>query len=169
MMDLLVHITTNHHLQLSGYTLQVLAMAPSTGNDRILPYKPNTPIGTLDTQNIRVVPKSRTIPVPKNVPPGHQPFESTFRLKVHLPRNQLFVTRVSQSVHLEDIMRKVCEEKILDPMKYEFRHPGKEFNNKIPFLSLDNVSGIITHHFIVQKFPNVCVVITFLVLLKQSC
>ncbi|XP_074031345.1 LOW QUALITY PROTEIN: uncharacterized protein [Leptinotarsa decemlineata] len=125
MMDLLVQITTNHQLQLSNYTLQALGMAPSSEHsDKILPFKPNTPIGTLDTQNIKVIPKSRTLPVPKNVPPGHQPFESTFRLKVHLPRNQLYVTRVSRNVLLEDIMKKVCEEKNLDPMKYEFKHPG---------------------------------------------
>lgn len=49
-----------------------------------------------------------------------------FRLKVHLPRNQLYVTRVSRNVLLEDIMKKVCEEKILDPAKYEFKHPGEE-------------------------------------------
>lgn len=125
MMDLLVQITTAHHLQLSNYSLQALGTAPSSDHrDKILPYKPNTPIGTLDTQHIKVVPKIRTIPVPKNVPPGHQPFESTFRLKVHLPRNQLYVARVSRNVKLEDIMKKVCEEKNLDPAKYEFKHPG---------------------------------------------
>ncbi|RZC36482.1 microtubule-associated protein futsch, partial [Asbolus verrucosus] len=150
MMDLLVQITTNHHLQLSGYTLQALGMAPSTEhNDTILPYKPNTPIGALDTQHIKVVPKSRTIPVPKNVPAGHQPFESTFRLKVHLPRNQLYVTRVSQSVHLEDIMKKVCEEKNLDPLKYEFRHPGNLDEVLDPKLTLSDYT--ITEIYLVLK------------------
>lgn len=129
MMDLLVQITTNHQLQLSGYTLQALSMAPSSEHtDRILPYKPNTPIGALDTQHIKVIPKQRTLPVQKNPPPGHQPFESTFRLKVHLPRNQLYVIRVSRNVLLEDIMRKVCEEKNLDPIKYEFKHPGERLS-----------------------------------------
>lgn len=130
MMDLLVQITTSQHLQLSGYIIQALGMAPSAEySDKILPYKPNTPIGALDTQHIKVIPKSRTIPVPKNVPPGHQPFESTFRLKVHLPRNQLYVCRVSRNVRLEEIMKKVCEEKNLDAAKYEFRHPGECFTS----------------------------------------
>ncbi|XP_044267448.1 cordon-bleu protein-like 1 isoform X2 [Tribolium madens] len=150
MMDLLVQITTHNHLQLSGYTLQVLGMAPSKEHsDSILPYKPNTPIGTLDTQHIRVVPKARTVSVPKNVPPGHQPFESTFRLKVHLPRNQLYVTRVGQSVHLGDIMKKVCEEKILDPLKYEFRHPGNLDEILDPKLTLSDYA--ITEIYLVQK------------------
>lgn len=71
----------------------------------------------------------RSIPVPKNIAPGHQPFESTFRLKVHLPRNQLYVTRVSRNVLLEDIMKEVCQEKNLNPSKYEFKHPGELFAN----------------------------------------
>lgn len=126
MMDLLVQITTAHHLQHSGHILQALEMAPSSGHtDKILPYKPNTPIGALDTQHVKVIPKNRSIPIPKNVSVGHQPFESTFRLQVHLPRNQLYVIRVSQNVYLEDIMKKVCEEKNLDSVKYEFRHPGE--------------------------------------------
>ncbi|XP_056643454.1 uncharacterized protein LOC130449565 isoform X1 [Diorhabda sublineata] len=139
MMDLLVQITTTHQLQLSNYTLQALEMAPSSKQtDKILPYKPNTPIGTLDTQHIKVVPKTRTIPVPKNVPPGQQPFESTFRLKVHLPRNQLYVARVSRNVLLEDIMKRVCEEKNLDPLKYEFKHPGNLDQTLDPKLTLSD-------------------------------
>lgn len=125
MMDLLVQIATTHHLQLSSYILEALEMAPcNEKRDRILPYKPNTPIGALDTQHIRVVQKVRTLPATKQAPPGHQPFESTFRLKVHLPRNQLYVIRVSQNVLIEDIMKKVCYEKNLDAIKYEVRHPG---------------------------------------------
>ncbi|ENN78459.1 hypothetical protein D910_05358 [Dendroctonus ponderosae] len=127
MMDLLVQVTTTNHLQLSNHTLQVLGMAPSSEhNDKVLLFKPNTPIGTLDTQHIRVLPKERTLPAPKYSAPGHQPFESTFRLKVHLPRNQLYVTRVSRNVLLEDIMKKVCGEKNLDPTKYDFKHPGED-------------------------------------------
>lgn len=127
MMDLLVHITTTQHLQLTGYIIQALGMAPCVDHsDKILPYKPNTPIGALETQHVKVIPKGRTLPMPKNLPAGHQPFESTFRLKVHLPRNQLYVCRVSQHVRLEEIMKKVCEEKNLDPIKYEFRHPGMD-------------------------------------------
>ncbi|CAH1105204.1 unnamed protein product [Psylliodes chrysocephalus] len=150
MMDLLVQITTAHHLQLSNYSLQALGTAPSSDHrDKILPYKPNTPIGTLDTQHIKVVPKIRTIPVPKNVPPGHQPFESTFRLKVHLPRNQLYVARVSRNVKLEDIMKKVCEEKNLDPAKYEFKHPGNLDETLDPKLTLSDYQ--ITEIFVVAK------------------
>jgi hypothetical protein len=150
MMDLLVQVTTNYHLQLSRYTLQALGMAPSNEHsDTILPYKPNTPIGALETQHIKVIPKSKTVSVPKNVPSGHQPFESTFRLKIHLPRNQLYVTRVSQNVHLEGIMKKVCEEKNLDCLKYEFRHPANLDEILDPKLTLSDYA--ITEIHLVQK------------------
>ncbi|CAG2059781.1 unnamed protein product [Timema podura] len=45
-------------------------------------------------------------------------------MQVHLPRNQLFVTRVSSKIALSDILSQVCVEKNLDPEKYELRHPG---------------------------------------------
>ncbi|XP_044752453.1 uncharacterized protein LOC123312209 isoform X4 [Coccinella septempunctata] len=125
MMDLLVQVTTNHQLQITNYTLQPLQTSSSDNySEKVLSYYPNTPIGALDTQHIKVIPKTRTLPITKNALPVTQPFETTFRLKVHLPRNQLYVTRVSKHVHIEDIMRKVCEEKSLDPNKYEVRHPG---------------------------------------------
>ncbi|CAH1130600.1 unnamed protein product [Ceutorhynchus assimilis] len=150
MMDLLVQITTANQLQLSTHTLQVLGMAPSSEhNDKILPFKPNTPIGTLDTQHIRVLLKGRTLPALKYPAPGHQPFESTFRLKVHLPRNQLYVTRVSRHVLLEDIMKKVCEEKNLDPVKYDFKHPGNLDEVLDPKLTLSDYQ--ITEIYVVAK------------------
>ncbi|KAJ8871046.1 hypothetical protein PR048_027350 [Dryococelus australis] len=45
--------------------------------------------------------------------------------QVHLPRNQLFVTRTSAKIALSDILCQVCDEKNLDPTKYELRHPGR--------------------------------------------
>ncbi|XP_076254930.1 uncharacterized protein LOC143192952 isoform X6 [Rhynchophorus ferrugineus] len=150
MMDLLVQITVANQLQLSNYTLQALGMAPSSEHsDMVLPFKPNTPIGALDTQHVKVLPKGKSLPAPKYTAPGHQPFESTFRLKVHLPRNQLYVTRVSRNVLLEDIMRKVCEEKNLDPIKYEFKHPGNLDTILDPKLTLSDYQ--ITEIYVVLK------------------
>ena len=45
--------------------------------------------------------------------------------QVRLPRNQLFVTRVTGRTLLADLLRTVCEEKDLDPRLYELRHPGE--------------------------------------------
>ena len=44
--------------------------------------------------------------------------------QVRLPRNQLFVTRVSARTQLRDLLCTICNEKNLDPTKYELRHPG---------------------------------------------
>ena len=44
---------------------------------------------------------------------------------MRLPRNQLFVTRVSPRTPLRDLLRTICNEKTLDFAKYELRHPGK--------------------------------------------
>jgi len=45
--------------------------------------------------------------------------------QVRLPRNQLFVTRVTGRTLFADLLRTVCEEKDLDPRLYELRHPGE--------------------------------------------
>ncbi|XP_063224517.1 uncharacterized protein LOC134532126 isoform X2 [Bacillus rossius redtenbacheri] len=122
MMDLLVQVTTANKLAPGSHVLQAL------GDRGVLPYKPSTPIGTLDTWTIHVVPKSRLGSASSKKAPlkpsNQQPFEQTFRLQVHLPRNQLFVTRTSSKSALADILRQVCGEKNLDPAKYELRHPG---------------------------------------------
>nr|CAD7442977.1 unnamed protein product [Timema bartmani] len=119
MMDLLVQVTTANKIPPGGHVIQAM------GDRGVLPYKPSTPIGALDTWSIQVVTKSslggRKAPLR---PSNQQPFEQTFRLQVHLPRNQLFVTRVSSKIALSDILSQVCVEKNLDPEKYELRHPG---------------------------------------------
>ncbi|CAH0557230.1 unnamed protein product [Brassicogethes aeneus] len=146
MMDLLMQISTKYNLQLSDHTLQALSMAPSPDNiDRLLPFKPNTPIGLIDTQNIKVLPKPKMV---KNKM-APQPFESTFRLKVHLPRNQLYVTRVSKFVLLEDILKKACLEKALDPKKYALHHPGNLDEVLDPKLTLNDYQ--ITEVYLVAK------------------
>ncbi|XP_033609850.1 uncharacterized protein LOC111870662 isoform X3 [Cryptotermes secundus] len=124
MMDLLVQVTTLNKISTGGHVLQAI------GERGILPYKPSTPIGALDTWTIQVVPKSKvqTTAVQKKAPlkplNQQQPFEPTFRLQVHLPRNQLYVTRVSSRTLLSDILHQTCTEKNLDPNKYELRHPA---------------------------------------------
>lgn len=51
-------------------------------------------------------------------------FFSFFDRQVRLPRNQLFVTRVTGRTQLADLLHTVCNEKALDPRHYELRHPG---------------------------------------------
>ncbi|XP_078044284.1 uncharacterized protein LOC144473851 isoform X6 [Augochlora pura] len=118
MMDLLVQIATAHKLTASSYTLQAIG-----ARGMVLPHQPNTPIGALDALQVKLLPKQGTF-VPRKAKQANQPFETTFRLQVHLPRNQLYVSRVSPKMNLGDILDEVCREKNLDRSKYELRHPA---------------------------------------------
>ncbi|XP_063987830.1 cordon-bleu protein-like 1 isoform X6 [Diachasmimorpha longicaudata] len=118
MMDLLVQIATAHKLAASSYTLQAIGE-----RGVVLPHQPNTPIGALDALQVKLLPKQGTF-IPRKAKQPNQPFETTFRLQVHLPRNQLYVSRVSPKMNLGEIIDEVCREKNLDRNKYELRHPG---------------------------------------------
>ncbi|XP_031841178.2 uncharacterized protein LOC116430769 isoform X2 [Nomia melanderi] len=118
MMDLLVQIATAHKLAASSYTLQAIGE-----RGMVLPHQPNTPIGALDALQVKLLPKQGTF-VPRKTKQANQPFETTFRLQVHLPRNQLYVSRVSPRMNLAEILDEVCREKNLDRSKYELRHPA---------------------------------------------
>lgn len=118
MMDLLVQIATAHKLTASNYTLQAIGE-----RGMVLSHQPNTPIGALDALQVKLLPKQGTL-VPRKAKQVNQPFETTFRLQVHLPRNQLYVSRVSPKMNLGEILEEVCREKDLDKNKYELRHPA---------------------------------------------
>lgn len=122
-MDLLVELARVHRISPAAHTLQPFGL-----NNTPLHSQPSTPIGALDVFTVKIVPKARPLaplgkrPAPRPTPA--QPFEQTFRLQVHLPRNQLFVTRASRATVLGDIRQLACGEKNLDPNKYELRHPA---------------------------------------------
>ncbi|XP_043466011.1 myb-like protein P isoform X2 [Leptopilina heterotoma] len=118
MMDLLVQVATAHKLVASSYTLQAIGE-----RGMVLPHQPNTPIGALDALQVKLLPKQGTF-LSRKTRQANQPFETTFRLQVHLPRNQLYVSRVSPKMNLGDILEEVCREKNLDMKKYELRHPA---------------------------------------------
>ncbi|XP_060837774.1 uncharacterized protein LOC132919883 isoform X2 [Rhopalosiphum padi] len=123
MMDLLVQITTAHKLSPGSHAVHAI------GDRGVLPYKPSTPIGALDTWTVNIVPKNlskngryQSQSIMKCI---SKPFEQTFRLQVHLPRNQLYVSRISPKTPLNNILKQVCFEKNLDSTKYTLRKPDK--------------------------------------------
>ncbi|XP_023240108.1 actin cytoskeleton-regulatory complex protein PAN1-like isoform X2 [Centruroides sculpturatus] len=123
MMDLLVQATTANKINPGGH---VIHMWKGKGHD-FVHYKPNTPIGSLDTNTIYIVPKSSVIdpPTKRMSKTVKQPFEQTFRLQVNLPRNQLMVLRVSPKTQLREVKQMACTEKHLDPSKYQLVHPNR--------------------------------------------
>lgn len=53
------------------------------------------------------------------------PFEQTFRVTIQLPLEQLYVARVGAKTKLLDVLHMICTDKLLDPNKFEFKHPSK--------------------------------------------
>ncbi|XP_017475457.1 PREDICTED: mucin-5AC [Rhagoletis zephyria] len=64
---------------------------------------------------------NRITPLP--VATSNAPFEQTFRITVLLPKDQLYVARLGARVPLSKLLELVCENKLLDATKYEFRSP----------------------------------------------
>ncbi|XP_076349103.1 uncharacterized protein LOC143246384 isoform X2 [Tachypleus tridentatus] len=118
MMDLLVKVATPNKIKPGGHMIQVY----DKGN-RCLSYNPSTPIGSLDTKTVYIVPKKQHTESKK------LKFEQTFRLQIRLPHNQLTAYRFSLKETLGEVKQKVCKEKNLDPSLYHLVHPNHQ--NKI--------------------------------------
>ncbi|XP_076326733.1 uncharacterized protein LOC143233843 isoform X10 [Tachypleus tridentatus] len=125
MMDLLVQVTTANKISPGGHVIQVL-----TERGKEIQYKPNTPIGSLDTKIIYIVSKSSVMEsTAKKLPKiSNKTFEQTFRLQVKLPRNQLTVLRVSPKMTLAEVKRIVCSDKNLDINNYHLVRPSQPNN-----------------------------------------
>ncbi|GBN12703.1 hypothetical protein AVEN_211534-1 [Araneus ventricosus] len=124
MMDLLVQAASATKISPAGHTIHVFGDGGK--GTSTLHYKPSTPIGSLDANTICIVPK-------KDAHDGngrrlskatHRPFEPTFRVQVHLPRNQLTVVRVSPRVKISELRSMVCQEKGLDLNRYQLVRPN---------------------------------------------
>ncbi|KAL7633415.1 UNVERIFIED_CONTAM: hypothetical protein RMT77_016286 [Armadillidium vulgare] len=131
MMDLLIQVTTAHRINPGGHVIQVIS------DNIFLTYKPSTPIGTLDTNAIKIVSKNALNEMTKARKSNLQQeaIERNIRLKpkewvykqqlvVNLPRNQLAVYRVPPKSLISEIFSMVCEDKNLDPETHEIRHPA---------------------------------------------
>ncbi|CAL4058688.1 unnamed protein product [Meganyctiphanes norvegica] len=130
MMDLLIQVTTAHKINPGGHVIHVVS------DNRLLSYKPSTPIGTLDTTVIQIIPKNKVNSTNKNrTHLNTQAIEKNVRLKptrdyvykqqllVNLPRNQLAVYRVPPKTKISDVLQLVCKEKGFDINNFEIRHP----------------------------------------------
>ncbi|XP_067122324.1 protein cordon-bleu-like isoform X1 [Centruroides vittatus] len=123
MMDLLVQVTKANKISPGGHFISL-----SPNNKDNLHYKPNTPIGSLDTNTIYIMSKSamNDQPAAKMLrSQSQQPFEKTFRLQVNLPKKQLMVVRVSPKTTLAEIKRMICTEKKLEYSQYYLVHPSQ--------------------------------------------
>ncbi|XP_054722727.1 cordon-bleu protein-like 1 [Uloborus diversus] len=123
MMDLLVQAASASKISPASHVIHVFGPG---GDGLPLPYKPSTPIGSLDTNTICIVSKKDSLLQPggkRMLRQANRPFEPTFRVQVHLPRNQLTVARVSPRVKISELRDMVCKEKGLDAGKYRLVRP----------------------------------------------
>ena len=140
MLDLLVNISTQYRFNAANYTIN------AGGHE----FKASTPIGTLDVNQISVVSKSVHKSASVKSSGSTMPFQTTFRLQVNLPRNQLMVMRVSPNATIAAIKQIICTEKALDANKYQLvRFAGKsqgpqvlDTNKTLAFYTINEVTLI---------------------------
>lgn len=123
MLDLLVNISTQYRFTAANYTIN------ADGHE----FKASTPIGSLDVNQISIIPKGvhKSASIKSSATPG-MPFKTTFRLQVNLPRNQLMVMRVSPNATIAAIKQIICSEKALDANKYLLvRFAGKSLGPQV--------------------------------------
>ncbi|XP_017352406.1 protein cordon-bleu isoform X6 [Cebus imitator] len=101
MMDLLVELCLQNHLNPSHHALEI--RSPET--QQPLSFKPNTLIGTLNVHTVFLkekVPEEKVKPGPPKVP------EKSVRLVVNYLRTQKALVRVSPEVPLQNILPVIC-------------------------------------------------------------
>ncbi|XP_056389230.1 cordon-bleu protein-like 1 isoform X2 [Hyla sarda] len=107
MMDLLVYLCGQYHLNPSTYTIDVISA------DKTQPkFKPNTPIAMLDVE--KVILKSKNLDE-KSKKPGPTMPEQTVRVVINYRKTQKTVMRVSPFVPLQDLLPSICNKCEFDP------------------------------------------------------
>ncbi|XP_018423360.1 PREDICTED: cordon-bleu protein-like 1 isoform X2 [Nanorana parkeri] len=114
MMDLLVFLCGQYHLNPSTYTIELFSADKS-----LLKFKPNTPIGMLEVE--KVVLKSKNLE-DRHKKPGPMMPEQTVRVVINYRRTQKTVMRVSPFVPLQDLIPSICSKCEFDPQTTVLLH-----------------------------------------------
>lgn len=86
--------------------------------------KPTMHTLTRSATNLEVIsPQNKITPL---TTVNNAPFEQTFRITVCLPHGQLYVARIGAKTKLVELLDMICTNKLLDPNKFEFRHPSMQ-------------------------------------------
>ncbi|XP_073834610.1 uncharacterized protein [Musca autumnalis] len=93
----------------------------SMSNGKLSKSSTNLSISTTNINETSQLEYNRITPLPAAT--TNAPFEQTFRITVLLPKDQLYVARLGARVPLSKLLELVCDNKLLDPQKYEFRNP----------------------------------------------
>ncbi|XP_061308089.1 cordon-bleu protein-like 1 isoform X1 [Pezoporus flaviventris] len=105
MMDLLIFLCAQYHLNPSSYTIELL----SAENSQIK-FKPNTPVGLLEVEKVILKPKQMDKKKPAPVIP-----EQTVRVVINYKKTQKTVIRVSPHSPLQELIPVICSKCEFDP------------------------------------------------------
>ncbi|NWX25126.1 COBL1 protein, partial [Notiomystis cincta] len=105
MMDLLIFLCAQYHLNPSSYTIELV----SAENSQIK-FKPNTPVGMLEVGKVIVKAKQVDKKKPAPVIP-----EQTVRVVINYKRTQKTVVRVSPHSPLQELIPIICSKCEFDP------------------------------------------------------
>ncbi|NWW71718.1 COBL1 protein, partial [Climacteris rufus] len=105
MMDLLIFLCAQYHLNPSSYTIELV----SAENSQIK-FKPNTPVGMLEVEKVIVKPKQIDKKKPAPVIP-----EQTVRVVINYKKTQKTVVRVSPHSPLQELISIICSKCEFDP------------------------------------------------------
>ncbi|KAM6078987.1 cordon-bleu protein-like 1 isoform 2-T2 [Theristicus caerulescens] len=105
MMDLLIFLCAQYHLNPSSYTIELV----SAENSQIK-FKPNTPVGMLEVEKVIVKSKQADKKKPAPVIP-----EQTVRVVINYKKTQKTVVRVSPHSPLQELLPIICSKCEFDP------------------------------------------------------
>ncbi|NXM08174.1 COBL1 protein, partial [Tyrannus savana] len=105
MMDLLIFLCAQYHLNPSSYTIELV----SAENSQIK-FKPNTPVGMLEVEKVILKPKQIDKKKPAPVIP-----EQTVRVVINYKKTQKTVVRVSPHSPLQELIPIICSKCEFDP------------------------------------------------------
>ncbi|XP_028625080.1 cordon-bleu protein-like 1 isoform X2 [Grammomys surdaster] len=106
MMDLLVFLCAQYHLNPSSHTIDLLS-----AEENLIKFKPNTPIGMLEVEKVILKPKSLDKKKPTPIIP-----EKTVRVVINFKKTQKTIVRVSPHAPLQDLAPVICSKCEFDPL-----------------------------------------------------
>ncbi|XP_055966332.1 cordon-bleu protein-like 1 isoform X2 [Sorex fumeus] len=106
MMDLLIFLCAQYHLNPSSYTIDLLSAENNT-----IKFKPNTPIGMLEVEKVILKPKVLDKKKPTPIIP-----EKTVRVVINFKKTQKAIVRVSPHASLQELVPIICSKCEFDPL-----------------------------------------------------
>ncbi|XP_008583752.1 PREDICTED: cordon-bleu protein-like 1 [Galeopterus variegatus] len=106
MMDLLIFLCAQYHLNPSSYTIDLLSAEMNH-----VKFKPNTPIGMLEVEKVILKPKTLDKKKPTPIIP-----EKTVRVVINFKKTQKTIVRVSPYASLQELAPIICSKCEFDPL-----------------------------------------------------